>query len=72
MTDTGWAVLDAVRSVAEGRGAAVSSVALAWLRAQGAVPVASARTPRQLRDLVAGAEMELGADEVRAITAAGE
>jgi aryl-alcohol dehydrogenase-like predicted oxidoreductase len=68
MTGSGWAVLDAVRSVAEGRGAAVSSVALAWLRAQGTVPVASARTPRQLRDLLAGAEMELGADEVRAIT----
>jgi aryl-alcohol dehydrogenase (NADP+) len=71
MTEAGWAVLDAVTAVAEGRGAQVSSVALAWLRAQGAVPIASARTPAQLPALLAGATMELSADEVRRITDAG-
>lgn len=72
MTDTGWAVLDAVRSVAQERGEEVAAVALGWLRAQGAVPIASARTPRQLWPLLAGATMELSADEVRSITAAGQ
>ncbi|MGQ7295747.1 aldo/keto reductase [Quadrisphaera sp. KR29] len=66
-----WAVLDAVRAVAEGRGAAMSTVALAWLRAQGAVPIASARTPEQLTALLAVTAVELSADELEAITTAG-
>lgn len=69
--DAGWAVLDAVRGVADGRGAAVSSVAIAWLRSQGAVPIASSSKPHQLGALVSGALMELSADEVAAITDAG-
>ena len=71
MTDRGWAVLDAVRSVAGARGVAVGSVALAWLRAQGTVPIASARSVDQLPDLVAALGLELSAAEVRAITDAG-
>ena len=71
MTDRGWAVLDAVRSVADGRGVAVGAVALAWLRSQGTVPIASARTTDQLPDLLAGVSLELSGDESRAITAAG-
>ena len=70
MNDHGWAVLDAVTEVARGRDAEVASVALAWLRAQGMVPIASARTPQQLRPLLAGALMELSADELHAITGA--
>ncbi len=69
--DAGWAVLDAVRGVAQGRGAPVSAVAIAWLRSQGAVPVASASKRHQLDALVSGAIMELAADEVAAITDAG-
>ncbi len=66
--DAGWAVLDAVRGVAEGRGAPVGAVAIAWLRSQGTVPVASASKRHQLDALVSGATMELAADEVAAIT----
>ncbi len=71
MNDHGWAVLDAVRGVAEGRGVAIASIALAWLRSTGAVPIASARTPEQLEPLVAGVELELSAAEIDAITGAG-
>lgn len=71
MTDTGWAVLDAVRSVADSRGVAVGSVALAWLRAHGTVPIASARSTGQLPDLLGAVSLELSAVEVRSITDAG-
>jgi aryl-alcohol dehydrogenase (NADP+) len=71
MTDAGWAVLDAVTSVAQARGVAVAAVALAWLRTQGAVPIASARSVEQLADLLTGAALELTAAEARAITDAG-
>ena len=69
-TDSGWAVLDAVRGVAHDRGAELATVALAYLRALGAVPIASASRPEQLPALVAVASVELSADEVQAITAA--
>ena len=44
--------------------------ALAWLRSRPgiAAPIASARTPEQLPDLLAGARLELAADEVQALT----
>jgi len=71
MNDRGWAVLDAVTAVAKGRDVPVAAVALAWLRAQGTVPIASARTVAQLPDLLAGIGLELSADEVHAITDAG-
>ncbi len=71
MTDSGWAVLDAVRAVADARGVAVGSIALAWLRSQGTVPIASARTVAQMPDLIAGVSVELSGDEVASITAAG-
>ncbi|TXR56006.1 aldo/keto reductase [Quadrisphaera setariae] len=66
-----WAVLDAVRAVAQARGAELGTVALAWLRAQGAVPIASARTPEQLPALLAVTAVELSADELESITTAG-
>lgn len=71
MTDAGWAVLDAATSVADARGVAVAAVALAWLRTQGAVPIASARSVEQLGDLLAGAALDLTAEEARVITDAG-
>ncbi len=65
-----WAVLDTVRDVAQGRGVELSTVALAWLRAQGAVPIASASSPEQVPALMAVVATELSADEVEAITRA--
>lgn len=68
MNDAGWAVLDAVRTVADGRGLPVAAVAIAWLRGQGTVPIASASKAHQLGALVTGAITELSAEEERSIT----
>lgn len=42
----------AVRSVAEELGATPDRVALAWVRARGALPLVGARTPEQVADCV--------------------
>ena len=66
------AVLDALDEVAEAHGAPVAAVALAWLAAQDTVtaPIASARTPEQLGDLLAFADLELTGDERERLSAA--
>lgn len=60
------AVLD---EVAAAHGTSVTAVSLAWLAARPtiAAPIASARNRRQLDDLLASTELELTADEMRAI-----
>ncbi|GIG26627.1 aldo/keto reductase [Cellulomonas denverensis] len=72
LDDRGRAVLSALDAVAAETGASVTSVALAWLRAQPgiAAPIASARTPEQLPDLIAGATLELTPDQVRTLSEA--
>jgi aryl-alcohol dehydrogenase-like predicted oxidoreductase len=69
-TDRGRRVLEAVNEVAASRGTTVAAVALAWVRAQPGVaaPIASARNPEQLTDILPGAELELSADELSALT----
>ena len=61
MNDKGWAVLKAVESVAEQLGATPAQVALAWIAARPGMtgPIASATTPEQLNDLVAGVALKL-------------
>ena len=68
-TDRGWAILDAIRSIAEDHAVAVSTVALEWLRHQQgvAVPIASARTVEQLAPLLA--RVVLSDSQVAAISA---
>jgi aryl-alcohol dehydrogenase-like predicted oxidoreductase len=68
--DRSRAVLAALDAVAAAHGTAVAAVALAWLGAQPGVlaPIASARTPEQLRDLMPALDLELTADEVRQLT----
>ncbi len=72
LNDAGLGVVEALAEIAAGRGTAVASVALAWLRSKPevAAPIASARTVEQLPDLLAGARLELTADEVAALDAA--
>ncbi|MFB9954906.1 aldo/keto reductase [Cellulomonas denverensis] len=72
LDDRGRAVLSALDAVAAETGASVTSVALAWLRAQPgiAAPIASARTPEQLPDLIVGATLELTPDQVRTLSEA--
>jgi hypothetical protein len=57
----GHAVLAALEEVAGEAGATMAQVALAWLAAQPAVaaPIASARTPEQLEEIVGAMELDL-------------
>lgn len=70
-TEEGFAVVDELVRVAEARGVAPATVALAWQLAKGVTaPIASASRPEQLPDLVAAATLTLSADEVAALDAA--
>jgi len=59
-------LLEVLDEVAAAHSTTVSAVALAWLRAQPGVtaPIASARTPEQLSELLPMAELELSPDEL--------
>ncbi len=72
-TDHGPRVLEALDEVAEAHDSSPTAVAIAWLRAQPTVtaPIASARTPEQVPDLIAGVELELDASELERLSAAG-
>lgn len=60
------ALLERLDAVAAARGVSASAVALAWLRQRPAVaaPIASARTPEQLVDLVQSFELVLSDEEL--------
>jgi aryl-alcohol dehydrogenase-like predicted oxidoreductase len=67
-----WQVIDAVRKVAEGRGASMSQVAIAWLLARPAVRsvILGVRTLAQLNDNLAAGELRLSDDETGLLDAA--
>jgi aryl-alcohol dehydrogenase-like predicted oxidoreductase len=73
LDERGERVLAALDAVAAAHDAPVAAVSLAWLAAQPTVvaPIASARTPQQLAELMAMADLELSADDLRALDAAG-
>ena len=54
MNERGWAILKALTDIAAQHNASIPATALAWLRAQPgiAAPIASARTPEQLAQLL--------------------
>jgi len=64
--ERGFAVLDALQEIAAARQTAVAAVALAWLAAQPTVlaPIASARSPARLAELVPSVQLELSAAEL--------
>jgi aryl-alcohol dehydrogenase-like predicted oxidoreductase len=70
--ERGYRVLDALDQVAAAHGTTVAAVSLAWLAAQPtiAAPIASARTPQQLLELLPFTELELSAQELSALNAA--
>ena len=72
LDERGERVLGALDAVAGAHDAPVAAVSLAWLAAQPTVvaPIASARTPEQLAELMAMADLELSADELGALDAA--
>ena len=69
-----WAVVDAVREVAEGRGVTMAQVALAWLVDRPAVTsvILGARTVEQLDDNLAAAGLHLTAEETDRLDAASD
>ena len=72
LTEAGLQVVSTLDEVAAAHGTELSSVALAWLLAKPevAAPIASARNLEQLPALLAGATLQLAADEVAALDAA--
>lgn len=72
LSGPGVAVLDALDAVARRNAAPAAAVALAWLAAQPTVaaPLASARTPQQLRDLLRAPDLRLSADDLALLSAA--
>lgn len=69
-----WAVVDAVRQVAEGRGVTMAQVALAWLVQRPAVTsvILGCRTTDQLADNLGAADLTLTEPEVAALDAASD
>jgi aryl-alcohol dehydrogenase-like predicted oxidoreductase len=67
LDDRGRAVLAVLDEIAAGHEVPVAAVALAWLAAQPTVvaPIASARTPQQLADLLPVLDLKLTDDELR-------
>jgi aryl-alcohol dehydrogenase-like predicted oxidoreductase len=63
-TDKGWAVVAALDEIAKAHNSSVSAIALAWLRSnpQVSTPIASARTVKQLNEIIE--IIELTSDEV--------
>ena len=69
-----WQVIDAVRKIAEGRGASMSQVAIAWVQARPAVRsvILGARTLTQLDDNLAAGDLDLSEDETRLLDEASD
>lgn len=69
----GWDVLDAMAEIAAETGATQAQIALAWLNSRPGVaaPLASATSPAQLAELIAGAQLELSPDQLDRLTRAG-
>ena len=72
-TPEGERVLAALERVARAHGTTMSAVALAWLCADDtiAAPIASARTPAQLADLLPSTELRLTQDDVALLSGRG-
>lgn len=66
------ALVEALRAVAEARGATVAQVAVAWVLAQGedVVPLVGARSRDRLQEALGALDLELTAEDLRGIEAA--
>jgi aryl-alcohol dehydrogenase-like predicted oxidoreductase len=73
-SDRTWAVIDAVRAVAEGRGVSMSQVALSWLADRPAVTsvILGARTSEQLADNLGAAGLHLSDAETEQLDRASD
>jgi len=66
LNENGLRVIEALESVAAGRGVAIATVALAWLLSKPNIsaPLASATSVEQVSELVAAPGLELSAEEI--------
>jgi aryl-alcohol dehydrogenase-like predicted oxidoreductase len=73
-TDRTWRIIDALTEVAEGRGASMAAVALAWLTDRPGVTstILGARTVDQLRANLAAADLHLNLEETAALDVASD
>ena len=67
ITPRGMRILDALDALGEKTGATPAQLSLAWLRAKGCVPIASATSLKQLEELAAFTEITLDAADVAAL-----
>jgi aryl-alcohol dehydrogenase-like predicted oxidoreductase len=67
----GWAVIDAMRPIAQRHGVSVAQIALAWLLARPVVTsiIVGAKKPEQLADNIAAAQVKLSAEDLAALEA---
>ena len=67
-----YEIVQRLTAIAEAKGATVAQLALAWLLAQGdhIVPIPGSRNPGRVAENVAAVDLELGAADLEAITAA--
>ncbi len=67
--ETNLALVEALRRIAEARGASVAQVAIAWVAAQGRdiVPLVGARRRERLAEALGAVSLTLGADDLDAI-----
>jgi aryl-alcohol dehydrogenase-like predicted oxidoreductase len=74
MTDEGFAVTEALASIAAEKGVSVSAVAIAWLLHRPAItaPIIGANSPAQLADLLPASELSLSDGDVLRLNAASE
>jgi aryl-alcohol dehydrogenase-like predicted oxidoreductase len=65
----GWAVIDAMRPIAERHGVSVAQIALAWLLARPVVTsvIVGAKKPEQLADNIAATNVQLSPEDVAAL-----
>ena len=67
ITPRGMRILDALDALGARTGATPAQLSLAWLRAKGCVPIASATSLDQLKELAAFTEIQLDAEAVAAL-----
>lgn len=69
--DRGYAVIDALKAIADAKGKTVAQIALAWLLAQKAVTsvIIGAKRPDQLADNLGAVDVELSSDDLAALDA---
>jgi aryl-alcohol dehydrogenase-like predicted oxidoreductase len=70
--DRNLALVEAIRGIADGKGATVAQIAVAWVLSRGehVVPLVGARTRERLAESIGALDVELSADDLDAIEAA--